>query len=109
MPTKQEYLTYTSQALEDSKFNISLYERDKSVLNAMKSLFCKDIDMLLNILEYQKDTLDIPRIQALFITLMNSGMGHLQKVSEHMRKIQENNDYILKRIQEEVAREKTNE
>ncbi len=101
-PTKQEYLTYISQHINDSKFDESLYERDKTFLNSMKTLFCKDIDALLSILESQRNTLDIPRIQSLFITLLNSGMGHLQKVSEHMRKIQETNNYILDCIQKEI-------
>lgn len=103
-PTKQDYLTYIFQNINDSKFDISLYEKDKVLLNAMKTLFCKDIDALLSILETQKNTLDIPRIQSLFITLLNSGMGHLQKVSEHMQKIQETNDYILKCISEEISK-----
>lgn len=108
-PTKQEYLTYISQHINDSKFDISLYERDKTFLNAMKTLFCKDIDALLSILETQKNTLDVPRVQSLFRTLVNSGMGHLQKVSEHMQKIQETNDYILNQIQEELTGESKND
>lgn len=100
-PTQKDYEIYISKN-EEVKFDVSLYEKDKALLNAMKTLFCQDIDVLLNILESQKDFIEIPRVQALFRTLFNSGMFHLQKVSRHMEKISEDNDYILKEISREI-------
>lgn len=100
-PSQEHYKLYLVDKSE-VKFDISLYERDKEILNAMKTLFCQDIDVLLNILESQKDFIEIPRVQALFRTLFNSGMFHLQKVSRHMEKISEDNDYILKEISREI-------
>lgn len=100
-PTQKDYEIYITNN-EEVKFDISLYERDKAVLNAMKTLFCQDIDVLLNILESQKDFIEIPRVQALFRTLFNSGMFHLQKVSKHMEKISEDNNYILREISKEI-------
>ena len=106
-PTQKDYQIYITNN-QEVKFNVSLYEKDKEILNAMKTLFCQDIDLLLGILEFQKDTVEIPRVQALFRTLFNSGMFHLQKVSRHMEKISEDNEYILKSIQEEIAKYEEN-
>lgn len=102
-PTQKDYEIYITSN-EEVKFDVSLYERDKAILTAMKTLFSKDIDLLLGILEFQKDTIDVPRVQALFRTLLNSGMFHLQKVSKHMQKIADDNDFILKSIHEELEK-----
>jgi hypothetical protein len=101
-PSQKDYEIYIASNSQ-VEFNQSLYEKDKDILSLMKTLFCKDIDLLLQILDLQKDTAEIPGVQALFRTLFNSGMFHLQKVSKHMSKIKEDNEYILKSIEEKIA------